>query len=151
MDGFKTMGNFFNYKWFWPRHITLGITYFLDLIHCLEFNNSTVGSHLFIWARKQSSTCFPKLPPDSNRSGSQEVIYWTLNGGKSGPRSWVGIATDYGLDGPGIESRRGEIFRRPDRLWGPPSLLYNGYRVLPGSRKRPERDANPSTPSSAEV
>jgi hypothetical protein len=26
-----------------------------------------------------------------------------------------------------------EIFRtRPDRCWGPPSLLYNGYRVFPG-------------------
>jgi len=21
---------------------------------------------------------------------------------------------------------------RPDRPWGPPSLLYNGYRVFPG-------------------
>jgi len=42
-------------------------------------------------------------------------------------------ATRYGLDGPGIKSRRGgEIFRtRPDRPWGPPSLLYNGYRVFP--------------------
>jgi hypothetical protein len=29
--------------------------------------------------------------------------------------SSVGIATDYGLDGPGIESRWGEIFR-PSRL-----------------------------------
>ena len=28
-----------------------------------------------------------------------------------GPGSSVGIATDYGLDGPGIESRWGEIFR----------------------------------------
>jgi hypothetical protein len=38
----------------------------------------------------------------------------------------------YGLDGPGIESRWGEIFRpRPDRPWGPPSLLYNGYRLFP--------------------
>jgi len=28
---------------------------------------------------------------------------------------------------------RGEIFRTcPDRPWGPPSLLYNGYRVFPG-------------------
>jgi len=27
----------------------------------------------------------------------------------------------------------GEIFRIcPDRPWGPPSLLYNGYRVFPG-------------------
>ena len=31
-----------------------------------------------------------------------------------GPCSSVGIATDYGLDGPGIESRWGEISARPD-------------------------------------
>jgi len=29
----------------------------------------------------------------------------------------------------------GEIFRtRPDRPWGPPNLLYNGYRVFPGGK-----------------
>jgi hypothetical protein len=29
----------------------------------------------------------------------------------------------------------GEIFRpRPHRPWGPPSLLYDGYRVFPGSK-----------------
>jgi hypothetical protein len=29
----------------------------------------------------------------------------------------------------------GEIFRtRPDLSWGPPSLLYNGYRVFPGGK-----------------
>jgi len=34
----------------------------------------------------------------------------------------------------------GEIFRtRPDRPWGPPSLLYNGYRVFPGGKERPGR------------
>ena len=44
----------------------------------------------------------------------------------------------------------GEIFRTcPDRPWGPPSLLYNGYRVFPGGKKRPGRDADPSPPSSA--
>jgi hypothetical protein len=49
--------------------------------------------------------------------------------------SSVGIATRYGLDGPGIESRWAEIFRTyPDRLRGPPSLLYNGYRVFPGGK-----------------
>jgi hypothetical protein len=69
-----------------------------------------------------------------------------------GPDSSVGIATDYGLDGPGIESRWGEIFRTcPDRPWSPSSLLYNGYRVFPGGRKRPGRDADPSPPSSAEA
>jgi hypothetical protein len=45
------------------------------------------------------------------------------------------IATRYGLEGPGIESRWGEIFRTyPDRLRGPPSLLYSGYRVFTGRK-----------------
>jgi hypothetical protein len=49
--------------------------------------------------------------------------------------SAVGIATRYGLEGPGIESRWGEIFRTyPDRLQDPPNLLYNGYRVFPGGK-----------------
>ena len=37
----------------------------------------------------------------------------------SGPGSSVGIATDYGLDGPGIESRWGEIFRLSRPTLGP--------------------------------
>ena len=46
----------------------------------------------------------------------------------------------------------GEIFRAlPDRLWGPPSLLYNGYRVFPGGKERPGRDADPSPSSIAVV
>ena len=71
----------------------------------------------------------------------------------SGPGSVVGIATGYGLDGPGIESRwGGEILRAClDWPWAPPSLLYNGYSVFPGSKERPERDADPSPPSSAVV
>jgi hypothetical protein len=54
----------------------------------------------------------------------------------SGSRdSVVSIATRYGLEGPGIESQWGETFRTyPDRLRGPPSLLYNGYRVFPGGK-----------------
>ena len=72
---------------------------------------------------------------------------------ESGPGSVVGIAIVYGLDGPGIESRLGgEIYRTfPDRPWGPPSLLYNGYRVFPGVKERPGRDADPSPPSNAVV
>jgi hypothetical protein len=45
----------------------------------------------------------------------------------------------------------GEIFRtRPDRPWGPPSLLYSGYRVFAGV-KRPGRGADHPPPPSAEV
>ena len=50
-----------------------------------------------------------------------------------GHDSSVGIATCYRLDGPGIESWWGKIFRtHPDRPWGLPRLLYSGYRVFPG-------------------
>ena len=66
--------------------------------------------------------------------------------------SSVGLATRYGMDGPGIEPRwGGEIFRtRPDRPWGPSSLLYNGYWVFPGI-KRLGRVVDHLPPSSAEV
>jgi len=39
------------------------------------------------------------------------------------PGSSVGIAPDYGLDGPGSYPGSDEIFRPPDRPWGSPSLL----------------------------
>jgi hypothetical protein len=49
--------------------------------------------------------------------------------GLIGSDSPVGIATRYGLDGPGFESRWGEIFRiRPDRLWDPTT-----YTMVTGS------------------
>ena len=67
-----------------------------------------------------------------------------------GPGSSVGIASDYGLDGPGIESRWGRDFPHLSRpALGPTSLLYNGYRVFPGGKERPGLDADPSPPSSA--
>jgi hypothetical protein len=60
--------------------------------------------------------------------------------------------TRYGLEGPGIESRSGgqDFSTRPDRPWGPLSLLHNASRVsLPGE-KRPGRGVDHPT-SSAEV
>ena len=52
-----------------------------------------------------------------------------------GRDSSVGIATCYGLESPGIESRLGRDFGiGPDRFWGPPILLYNGYRLFPGGK-----------------
>jgi hypothetical protein len=47
--------------------------------------------------------------------------------------SVVGIATGYWLDNRGVGvrapvgSRILSSRRRPDRLWGPPRLLFNGY------------------------
>jgi hypothetical protein len=51
-----------------------------------------------------------------------------------GQESIVAIATGYGLDdrGFGVPVPVGSIIfsypRRPDRLWGPPTLLSNGHR-----------------------
>jgi hypothetical protein len=75
------------------------------------------------------------------------MIYSTA----SGPGSSEGIATDYGLEGAGIESQWDEIFRCPDWPWGPPSLLYNGYRVFGGGKVRLGRAVDHSLPSNAAV
>jgi hypothetical protein len=54
--------------------------------------------------------------------------------------SAVGIVTGYGLDNQGVGVRvlgGSQIFsspNRPDRLWGPPNLLFNGYWALKSSR-----------------
>ena len=62
-----------------------------------------------------------------------------------GPRSIVGIQTGYGLDGPGSNPGGDQIFRTClDRPWGPTGPLCNEYRVFPGGKERPGRDADPS-------
>jgi hypothetical protein len=70
-----------------------------------------------------------------------------------GPGSSVGVATGYGLDGPGIESRWGRdfphLFRPVLRPTQTPVQWVPG--LSRGGRKRPGRDADPSPPSSAEV
>jgi hypothetical protein len=72
--------------------------------------------------------------------------------------SAVGIATGYGLEDRGVGvripvlSRNFSSLRRPDRLWGPPNLLCNGYRgALSPGVKRQGREADHSPPASAEV
>jgi hypothetical protein len=74
----------------------------------------------------------------------------------SEPGSSVSIVTGYGLGDRGSIPDGGRGFflypLRPSRLWGPPSLLYNGCRrFFPGGRARPGRDADHSPPSSGEV
>jgi len=71
---------------------------------------------------------------------------------------WAGQLSRYsdwlraGRSGDRIPVGGSEIFRTcPDRPWGPPSLLYNGYPVFPGGKERLGHDADSSPPSSAMV
>jgi hypothetical protein len=75
--------------------------------------------------------------PWNSKLGMPELSYgsfcfvWMWNRGRD--RS-VGITTGYGLDGRGSISGRVKRFfstpQRPDRLWGPSSLLSNRNRGL---------------------
>jgi hypothetical protein len=67
---------------------------------------------------------------------------------KVGRNSVVGIATRYGLDGPGIESRLGRDFQHPSRrALGP---AQPPTQQVPGV-KRPGRGVDHPPPSSARV
>ena len=70
----------------------------------------------------------------------------------TGPGSSVGIATDCGLDGPGSNPGRDEIFRPSRPALGPtqPPVQW-APRVFPGGKVRPRRAADHSPPSSAAV
>ena len=73
------------------------------------FNNTVILRHFSL----ESTSCITVL--------LNSAVSKVCGQGRS-----VGIAAGYGVDGPGIESRWGEIFRTcPDRPWGLPSLLYN--------------------------
>jgi hypothetical protein len=62
----------------------------------------------------------------------------------------VGTATPAAV--PGSNAGGGEIFRtRPYWPWGPPSLLYNGYRVSFPGLKWPGRGVKLPPPSRVEV
>ena len=69
-----------------------------------------------------------------------------------GPGGIVGIVTGYGLDGPGIECRGGGEFPHLSRTaLGPTQPPVQWVPDLSRGKERPERDADPSPPSSAMV
>jgi hypothetical protein len=58
-------------------------------------------------------------------------IKWSMRGLVSSG----GIATRYEFKGPGLNTSKGHVFRtNSDWHLGRASLLYNGYRVIPGGK-----------------
>jgi hypothetical protein len=87
---------------------------------------------LLTWRRTSASIC----------SSSEQMMeqYFKTDDNQHNDSS-VGIATSYGLEGRGVGVRVpvwSRIFsspHRPNRLWGPPNLLSNGYRgSFPGGK-----------------
>jgi hypothetical protein len=69
-----------------------------------------------------------------------------------GPGSVIGIATAYGQDNPGIESRWGRDFPHLSRpSLGPTQPPVQWVPGLSRGKERPERGANLSPPSTAVV
>jgi hypothetical protein len=78
-----------------------------------EADNNLVGTRSVLRCLFFLSTYLPVGPRYLSRYSD------SLRAGMSGDRIPVGV----------------EIFHtRPDRPWGPTSLLYNGYRVFPGGK-----------------
>ena len=67
------------------------------------------------------------------------------------PGNSVGIATDYGLDGPGSNTGGDEIFRPSRPALGPTQTPVQWVPGLSQGKERPGRDADHSHPSSGVV
>jgi hypothetical protein len=94
-----------------------------------------------------SCCSFPPSSPPSPRDDPCEIIPVLHQFG-----SVVGIATGYGLGGPGVESRWVRDFPNLSRpALGPTQPPVHWIRVFPGGKERPGRDAGPSPSSSAVV
>jgi hypothetical protein len=79
----------------------------------------------FVVGRQRPTGSVMALP---GRIARREIKGQTANRASTG-----GIATSYGLDGPGFESlrsKRGSLLQnRPDQFWNPPSLVSNALKV----------------------
>jgi len=114
--------------------------YFLRVGLSVSWSNCSWGSNhpsAQYWCRTKDACC--------DRTQSVKDFCVSSRKNVSGPFSSVGIATGYGLDGPGIESRWGRDFPHLSR----PALWPNQtpVRWVPGlfrGKERPGRDADPS-------
>ena len=109
------------------QHIRSPITSVVRLeysSHTDSFSNSYQTLYHTICTRFRSSDKTCSFRESSHTFPLHLLWVW---GQKMGRDSSDGIATRCGLDGRGSNLGGGDIFRtRPDRSWGPPSLLYNG-------------------------
>jgi hypothetical protein len=104
-----------------PRYYT-AFTYILTYIHTLLTYLLYLLTYLLTYSIKLSPSW------EANRfAASQEIHHFY------GTQCSLRLTTDWTVRGSNPIGS--EIFHtRPDRPWGPPSFLYNGYRVFSGGK-----------------
>jgi len=111
-----------------------------NVTRTITFCNSTVGGDQ-IGEYDMARTCVKSRLCMPERKG-----YLRSTCRFCGPGSSVGIATGYGLDGPGIEFRWGARFSAPVQtgLGAHPATCTMGTGSFLGGKERSGRDADPS-------
>ena len=126
------------------------ITAWLNSFHWYKMNNIN-GPDREFWGTRWAGHTVRMVNTRIHRRKSSESNFKGRKTVGRGRDSSVGIATRYGLDGPGIESRWGRDFPHPsNRLRVSPILLENGHPVSFPGVKRPGRGVDHSHPSRAE-
>ena len=101
---------------------------------------------------KEKKLCIERIYSSVQEKLARWVEFCVMHGTYCGPGSVVGIATGYGLDGPGIGSRCGRDLPHLSRpALGPTQPPVQWVPGFSRGKERPGRDADPSPPSSAVV
>ena len=120
----------------WLLLLSSGVNHEKDFIESAKHSNSKVQNH-FNWY-----LCISNFGLFYEDAIIVLFLVCTVLLLETGIAQWV-LRLAAGWTVRRLNPDGGEIFlTRPDRPWGPPSLLYNGYRVFPGGK---------AAPSSAEV
>ena len=121
--------------------------------HCELYKQTNKMHFLYVLILQflYNSTCFER--PFRSSSGVYDLLYSAaLYKPCRGRDSSVGIATRYGLDGPGIESRWRWDFLHPSRpALGPTQPPIQWVPGISRGLKRSGRGVDHLSPSSAEV
>jgi hypothetical protein len=133
---------------------------------CVKFSRYNLEVSHRVRNRSHKNVLYTKMlrvamicPPTNYTYKAYNIPLRICRSASNGSRySSVGIATGYGLNDRGVGVRvpvGSRIFSppcRPDRLWGPHSLLSNEYAwTLSPGIKRPLREADHSLPTTADV
>jgi len=105
-----------------------------------------------IWNRKMLTACTEYTTVSSDHRKTRSCCLLVVNTTYEWHRKLLTIHTDptcWMVRGSNPSGAR--FSARPDRPWGPPSLLYSKYRVFPGGKVQPGPDADHSPPSSVVV